>query len=153
MGGGGGRLHVVVSRNSDRCSNVCEKVERKKKQTERKGGNTEGGGGRGSRGSGGRGGSLTEKIPASNLRIGYLCSVRIYLGDSADLTGPTSVWWHINQSRPGRAGSPFGPGEGFDEVGRQRLEAAALKGVLGRQSAETPNSPPPGLAVSYITPR
>lgn len=37
----------------------------------------------------------------------------------------------------------FGAGEGFDEVGRQRLEAAALKGVLGRWSAETPNPPPP----------
>lgn len=46
----GGRLHVVVSRDSNRCSNVCEKVE-KKKQTERKGGNTERGG-RGARGQG-----------------------------------------------------------------------------------------------------
>lgn len=66
MGGGGegptapgGRLHVVVSRDSDRCSNVCEKVE-KKKQTEQKGGNTERGG-RGARGSGGGARSLTEK--------------------------------------------------------------------------------------------
>lgn len=48
----GGRLHVVVSRNSDCCSNVCEKVE-KKKQSEKGDRRSGRAGGPGVRGLGG----------------------------------------------------------------------------------------------------
>lgn len=106
-------------------------------------GDTRRGGARGLEGVGGA--PLQEKIPASNLRIRYLCSVRIHLGDSADLTGPTSVWWHINHVQAERE-VDWGRGRGLMkwDINGWKLLRIKVFWAVGRQRPQRTHHPPWG---------